>query len=235
MAWPKCEILFKSAMHYSALSGIVWGDSKYHRDLRTERERYFERFSYLKFSLRKLNPLCALCLSQRRVNEWTMNNAGQDPFVWRRPSVVQGAAQETLWNIDSPLKNCCVDAAQLLGCEWKFFFGSSFCFPDELRIPENTKDTHQVRWVSLTSFFGCSAGEDMIHIYMVGKYSVSSWSRQSRCLLFRLCLSVRHLNFARLSSIDLLHRSQSNRNSWETEPLFRLSITWDVGSRTSSE
>lgn len=70
-------------------------------------------------------PLCALCLSQRGVNEWGMNNAGQDPIVWWGPSAAQGAAQETLWNIDSPLKSCCVDVGLLVGCEWRFFPFSS--------------------------------------------------------------------------------------------------------------
>lgn len=57
-----------------------------------------------------------------------MNNAGQDPIVWRRPSVAQGAAQETLWNIDSALRCCCVDAARLGGCQWRLSPGTLLGF-----------------------------------------------------------------------------------------------------------
>lgn len=94
----------------------------------------------------KLNsPVCSVCLSRRGVNEWGMNNAGQDPIVWRGPITAWGAVQETLWNIDSPLKSCCVDVTRLVGCEWRFFF----CFSWQLKEPPGYEThTHQLttRW-----------------------------------------------------------------------------------------
>lgn len=110
-------------MHYStwlALLGMVWSDSKYLRDLRAERLIFLKGFFYRKFSSGKLNPLRALCLSKRGVNAWGMNNAGQKPIVWWRTYAAQGAAKETLWNIDLPLRSCCLDVAHLLGCEWRY-------------------------------------------------------------------------------------------------------------------
>lgn len=96
-----------------------------------------ERFSYLKFTLVKLNS--PVCLSQRGVNEWGMNNAGQRPIVWWRPSAAQGAAQETLWNIDSPLKSCCVDVGWLVEF-WKGFLSGQ---TDTLQVSKSSQKPHK--------------------------------------------------------------------------------------------
>ncbi len=95
-AWPDCEIWVRDAL-FSMVNIISEGKRRLKVPQRFEDagEDVLKGFLISSLVRKSWIPLCAVCLSQRGVNEWGMNNAGQDPIVWWRPTAAQSAAEET--------------------------------------------------------------------------------------------------------------------------------------------
>lgn len=123
--WHGPPVRRTSAMHYSTwltLLGLVRADSKHHRDSGAD---LLKRFSHLKFG-KVWIPLCALCLSQRGVNEWRMNNAGQDAIVrWRplwKPRVQHSDFVKYWFTTCKLLCGCCLACRMWMEIFWSTHF-----------------------------------------------------------------------------------------------------------------